>query len=142
MGGWGKQNLNITPSGKVLPCHAAETIETLTFDNVQDRPLEQIWREGAAFQAFRGTDWMEEPCKNCDRRFTDFDGCRCQAFAGRATATDPACSFSPSTTNSSQSPQKKPASPTPPSPTAPPKMPLPGAGLTCLSLGQTSASRR
>ncbi|MEM7044848.1 MAG: pyrroloquinoline quinone biosynthesis protein PqqE [Pseudomonadota bacterium] len=97
MGGWGKQNLNVTPSGKVLPCHAAETIETLTFDNVKDKSLEQIWREGAAFEAFRGTDWMEEPCRSCERRFTDYGGCRCQAFAfaGRAEAVDPACSFSP-----------------------------------------------
>ena len=97
MGGWGKQNLNITPSGKVLPCHAAETIETLTFDNVKDLPLKEIWQDSAAFQAFRGTDWMEEPCRSCDRRFTDFGGCRCQAFAfaGRAEAVDPACSFSP-----------------------------------------------
>ncbi len=39
MGGWGKGFMNITPAGKVLPCHAAETIKTLTFDNVQDRPL-------------------------------------------------------------------------------------------------------
>ncbi len=97
MGGWGKQNLNITPSGKVLPCHAAETIKTLQFDNVKDRPLAEIWQRGSAFEAFRGTDWMEEPCRSCDRRFTDFGGCRCQAaaFAGRAEAVDPACSFSP-----------------------------------------------
>ncbi len=26
MGGWARQNLNVTPSGKVLPCHAAEGI--------------------------------------------------------------------------------------------------------------------
>lgn len=97
MGGWGKQNLNITPSGKVLPCHAAETIKTLTFDNVKDRPLKEIWHKSSAFEAFRGTDWMEEPCKSCDRRLVDFGGCRCQAaaFAGRAEAVDPACSFSP-----------------------------------------------
>lgn len=97
MGGWGRQNLNITPSGKVLPCHAAETITTLDFDNVRDRPLAEIWHESTAFQAFRGTDWMEDPCKSCDRRSTDFGGCRCQAFAfaGRAEAVDPACSFSP-----------------------------------------------
>ena len=97
MGGWGKQNLNITPSGKVLPCHAAETIKTLTFDNVRDRPLAEIWQHGSAFEAFRGTDWMEEPCRSCDRRLTDFGGCRCQAaaFAGRAEAVDPACSLSP-----------------------------------------------
>jgi pyrroloquinoline quinone biosynthesis protein E len=97
MGGWGRQNLNVTPSGKVLPCHAAETIETMTFDNVKDRPLAEIWHDSEAFQAFRGTDWMEEPCRSCERRFTDFGGCRCQAFAfaGRAQAVDPACSYSP-----------------------------------------------
>ncbi|MGI9437702.1 MAG: pyrroloquinoline quinone biosynthesis protein PqqE [Geminicoccaceae bacterium] len=97
MGGWGRQNLNITPSGKVLPCHAAETIKTLTFDNVKDRPLAEIWHAGSAFEAFRGTDWMTEPCRSCDRRFTDFGGCRCQAFAfaGSADAVDPACSYSP-----------------------------------------------
>lgn len=97
MGGWAKQNLNVTPSGKVLPCHAAETITSLTFDNVKDRPLAEIWYEGAAFNAFRGTDWMAEPCRSCDRRLIDFGGCRCQAFAltGEATATDPACSLSP-----------------------------------------------
>ena len=43
MGGWGKGFMNITPAGKVLPCHAAETIPGLQFDNVQDRPLLDIW---------------------------------------------------------------------------------------------------
>jgi pyrroloquinoline quinone biosynthesis protein E len=97
MGGWAKQNLNVTPSGKVLPCHAAETITTLEFDNVKDRPLAEIWYEGAAFNAFRGTDWMAEPCRSCSRKTVDFGGCRCQAFAltGDARATDPACSLSP-----------------------------------------------
>ena len=97
MGGWAKQNLNVTPSGKVLPCHAAETITTLEFDNVKDRSLREIWYEGAAFNAFRGTDWMAEPCRSCPRKTVDFGGCRCQAFAltGDARATDPACSLSP-----------------------------------------------
>jgi pyrroloquinoline quinone biosynthesis protein E len=97
MGGWGRQNLNITPSGKVLPCHAAETIATLRFDSVTERPLPEIWYHGAAFNAFRGTAWMAEPCRSCERRTLDFGGCRCQAFAiaGRAEATDPACSLSP-----------------------------------------------
>lgn len=97
MGGWAKQNLNVTPSGRVLPCHAAETITTLTFDNVKERPLREIWYQGAAFNAFRGTDWMAEPCRSCPRKTVDFGGCRCQAFAltGDATATDPACSLSP-----------------------------------------------
>ena len=97
MGGWGRQNLNITPSGKVLPCHAAETITSLDFDTVTERPLADIWYHSESFNAFRGTDWMAEPCRSCERRTADFGGCRCQAFAiaGRAEATDPACALSP-----------------------------------------------
>ncbi len=97
MGGWGAQNINVTPSGRALPCHAAETIPHLVFDNVRDRPLAEIWRDSAAFNAYRGTDWMAEPCRSCERRERDFGGCRCQAllFAGNAAATDPACSLSP-----------------------------------------------
>jgi PqqA peptide cyclase len=97
MGGWAARLMNITPSGRALPCHAAETIKGLGFDNVRDRSLGDIWNHGAAFNAFRGTDWMQEPCRSCDRRHDDFGGCRCQAMAiaGDPAATDPACSFSP-----------------------------------------------
>jgi pyrroloquinoline quinone biosynthesis protein E len=93
MGGWGSGIVNVTPSGKVLPCHAAETIPGLVFDNVRDKPLEQIWLYGQAFQKYRGTDWMMEPCRSCERREIDWGGCRCQAFAmtGNAAAADPAC---------------------------------------------------
>ena len=65
MGGWGKGFMNITPAGKVLPCHAAETIPDLKFDNVLDRPLLDIWLNSDAFNAFRGTSWMKEPCRSC-----------------------------------------------------------------------------
>ena len=97
MGGWGRQFLNIAPSGRVLPCHAAESIDGLQFDSVRDRPLDWIWEESAAFNLYRGTDWMPEPCQSCDRREIDWGGCRCQAFAltGNAANTDPACEFSP-----------------------------------------------
>lgn len=97
MGGWGRGIMNITPSGRVLPCHAAESLPGLTFDNVRDRALADIWLNGDAFQKYRGTAWMKEPCRTCERREIDYGGCRCQAFAiaGDATATDPACSLSP-----------------------------------------------
>lgn len=97
MGGWGKGFMNITPAGKVLPCHAAETIKTLHFDNVQDRALLDIWLNSDAFNAFRGTDWMKEPCRSCAFKEIDFGGCRCQAMAitGDARNTDPACALSP-----------------------------------------------
>ena len=35
MGGWGRQFFNISPSGKILPCHAAETITGLEFESVR-----------------------------------------------------------------------------------------------------------
>ena len=39
MGGWARRSLNVTPSGRVLPCHAAETIPGLEFWSVRDRSL-------------------------------------------------------------------------------------------------------
>jgi pyrroloquinoline quinone biosynthesis protein E len=97
MGGWGRKLMLITPSGDALPCHAAQIIPGLSFDNVKDRNLHEIWEQSVAFQKFRGQDWMQEPCKTCDRRELDFGGCRCQALllAGDATATDPVCSLAP-----------------------------------------------
>ena len=97
MGGWGRQSLNVTPSGKVLPCHAAETIPGLEFWNVREHGLAEIWARSPAFAAFRGTGWMPEPCRSCERRERDWGGCRCQALAlaGDAAATDPACHLSP-----------------------------------------------
>ena len=96
-GGWGKLYLVVTPDGKVLPCHGATQITTLTFDNARDRSLAWIWHESPAFQAYRGDAWMREPCRSCPRKTVDFGGCRCQAFAltGAAENTDPVCSLSP-----------------------------------------------
>lgn len=97
MNGWGRQSLNVTPSGKVLPCHAAETIPNLEFWNVREHSLGEIWQDSPAFNAFRGTDWMPELCRSCERKEIDWGGCRCQAMAiaGDAAATDPACHKSP-----------------------------------------------
>ena len=97
MGGWGRRFLNISPAGKVLPCHAAESITSLAFDSVVDKPLAEIWAGSDAFARFRGSGWLPEPCRSCDRRDLDWGGCRCQAFAftGDASATDPACGLSP-----------------------------------------------
>jgi PqqA peptide cyclase len=97
VGGWGRRSLNVTPAGRVLPCHAAETIPGLEFWSVRDHSLADIWASSPAFRAFRGTEWMQEPCASCPRRHEDFGGCRCQAFAltGDARATDPVCHLSP-----------------------------------------------
>jgi PqqA peptide cyclase len=97
MGGWGHRLMLINPAGKVLPCHAAEVIPGLAFENVREQTLEFVWRQSSSFQRFRGEEWMPEPCRSCDRRTEDFGGCRCQALllTGNAAATDPACSLAP-----------------------------------------------
>ncbi len=97
MGGWARDAFMVAPDGTILPCHAADTIPGLVFERFGDRSLPDIWHHSAAFNAFRGTDWMSEPCRNCERKEIDWGGCRCQAMAiaGSAKATDPACSRSP-----------------------------------------------
>jgi pyrroloquinoline quinone biosynthesis protein E len=99
MGGWGRTAIVVAPNGDVLPCQAASTIPGLEFASVREHPLEWIWNESDAFTRFRGTDWMQEPCRSCPlgRQEVDFGGCRCQALrlTGDAAATDPVCKFSP-----------------------------------------------
>ncbi|MBV8172428.1 MAG: pyrroloquinoline quinone biosynthesis protein PqqE, partial [Candidatus Eremiobacteraeota bacterium] len=97
MHGWGQRFMTVVPDGRVLPCPAAAAIASLRFDSVRERTLRDIWERSAAFNAYRGTGWMPEPCRSCERREIDFGGCRCQAFllAGDAGATDPVCSLSP-----------------------------------------------
>lgn len=97
MGGWGRQFFTISPSGKVLPCHAAESITSLEFDGLTgNKSLRWIWEHSDALNLYRGTDWMPEPCRSCDFKEIDFGGCRCQAFAltGNAANADPACAKS------------------------------------------------
>jgi pyrroloquinoline quinone biosynthesis protein E len=96
MGGWAQRFINIMPGGKGLPCHAAETLPGFEFPNVRTHSLAEIW-QSEAFRRYRGTDWMPDPCKSCDRREQDWGGCRCQAFAitGEAGVTDPACELAP-----------------------------------------------
>ena len=97
MSGWGRLTLNVTPQGVVLPCHAAQTIPGLEFWNTREKKLADIWAHSPGFNAFRGFEWMQEPCRSCERKAEDFGGCRCQALAlvGDAAACDPICSKSP-----------------------------------------------
>src|SRR5207253_3149792 len=97
MHGWGNRHLTVNPAGGVLPCPTAGEIKTLRFDNVRERSLGWIWSESEAFNRFRGTEWMPDPCRSCEFREIDFGGCRCQAalLTGDPAVTDPACSLSP-----------------------------------------------
>ena len=82
MYGWmGKTIFKYFTCWKSTFCHAAESLDFLSFDNVKDKSLSWIWEKSEAFNKFRGTDWMPEPCQSCDRKEIDWGGCRCQAFA-------------------------------------------------------------
>ncbi|WP_214327111.1 pyrroloquinoline quinone biosynthesis protein PqqE [Nonomuraea sediminis] len=96
MGGWGAISLTVAPDGRVLPCPAAYDLP-LELPSVKEHSLAWIWAQSPAFNAYRGTGWMPEPCSSCPRKSLDFGGCRCQAYAltGDAGRTDPACRLSP-----------------------------------------------
>lgn len=97
MQGWGSRQLVVAPDGRVLPCSVAGTIPGVRPWNVRTRSLAAAWFDSPAFNLFRGTAWMPEPCAGCALRTHDFGGCRCQAYllTGDAAATDPACVKSP-----------------------------------------------
>ena len=97
MSGWGRQFLNVMPSGTAVPCHAAEILPGIAFPSVRTGSIADIWYRSEAFNRFRGTDWMAEPCRSCERREIDWGGCRCQALllTGDAARTDPVCALSP-----------------------------------------------
>ena len=95
--GWGRVFLTVAPDGAVLPCQSAREVAGLDFPNFRDRTLADIWFHAPVFERFRGTGWMPEPCRGCERREIDFGGCRCQAFllTGDPASTDPVCHLSP-----------------------------------------------
>ncbi|MDD7938936.1 pyrroloquinoline quinone biosynthesis protein PqqE [Actinomycetospora lutea] len=96
MGGWGSRQLVVGPEGNAWPCLSAHELP-LPRANVREHDLPWIWRSSPLFSAFRGTDWMPDPCRSCDRREVDLGGCRCQAFqlTGDMNRTDPVCVLSP-----------------------------------------------
>jgi len=93
---WGRRQLTVVPNGDVLPCPTAHALP-LPRASVREHPLAWIWERSPLFQRFRGTGWMPDPCRSCDRREIDFGGCRCQAFqlTGDPARTDPVCHLSP-----------------------------------------------
>jgi pyrroloquinoline quinone biosynthesis protein E len=97
MNGWGAVFLGIAPDGAALPCHSARSLPGLTFPNVTQMPLREIWYQSDAFNRFRGFDWMKEPCRSCDEKEHDLGGCRCQAYllTGDPANADPVCDKSP-----------------------------------------------
>ena len=95
--GWGSTLMVIAPDGAALPCHTARMLPGIDFPSVQAHSLQTIWNDSDAFNRFRGTAWMQEPCASCDERDKDLGGCRCQAYllTQDASASDPVCDKSP-----------------------------------------------
>jgi pyrroloquinoline quinone biosynthesis protein E len=97
MNGLGSVFLTVTPDGTALPCHAARMLPGFSFPNVRTDSVRAIWYDSHAFNHFRGTGWMKEPCRSCPEKTKDFGGCRCQAYllTGDAANADPVCDLSP-----------------------------------------------
>ncbi|MET8701231.1 pyrroloquinoline quinone biosynthesis protein PqqE [Kitasatospora sp. NPDC004723] len=138
MNGWGNEQLVVAPDGAVLPCLAAAQLPDLALPNAVTDGLAASWHDSPAFNRYRGTDWMPEPCRGCALREQDFGGCRCQAFqfTGDPGVTDPACRFSPHHHLVRGEPDAEPApapapvprrftAPVPPVPPVPPVRPAP-----------------
>ena len=91
--GWGNTFLTVTPDGSALPCHTAKMLKHISFPNVQDMGISEIWYESNAFNHYRGDSWMKDPCRTCPEKEKDLGGCRCQAFmlTGDAANADPVC---------------------------------------------------
>ena len=96
IGGWGQRALVVTPAGRILPCHAAESLPGFAWPEARTTSLRAAWRSGP-FARYRGTAWMKPPCQGCPEAERDWGGCRCQAhaLAGDAAAADPVCALSP-----------------------------------------------
>lgn len=95
--GWGTTLATIAPDGMAMPCHTARMLPGLSFPNVREMGMREIWFESEAFNRFRGVGWMKEPCASCEEREKDLGGCRCQAYllANDPSVADPVCSKSP-----------------------------------------------
>lgn len=97
MNGWGNVFLTVTPDGTALPCHTAKMLPGLSFPNVREMGVREIWYDSEGFNRYRGDGWMSDTCKACPEKEKDLGGCRCQAYmlAGDPAATDPVCDKSP-----------------------------------------------
>ena len=95
--GWGSMFLTVAPDGTALPCHTAKMLPGLSFPNVREHSLRDIWFDSEGFNRYRGTGWMKEPCSSCEFKEEDLGGCRCQAYliAQDAEVADPVCRKSP-----------------------------------------------
>ncbi|MBS0578439.1 MAG: pyrroloquinoline quinone biosynthesis protein PqqE [Proteobacteria bacterium] len=97
MSGLGSVFLAVAPDGTAMPCHAARMLPGLELPSVRTASVREIWYDSAAFNRFRGEQWMKEPCASCPERDKDHGGCRCQAYllTGDAANADPVCDKSP-----------------------------------------------
>jgi pyrroloquinoline quinone biosynthesis protein E len=91
--GWGNIFLTVTPDGSALPCHTAKMLKGISFPNVREMGISDIWYQSDAFNWYRGDSWMKDPCRSCPEKEKDLGGCRCQAFmlTGDAANADPVC---------------------------------------------------
>src|SRR5205085_1837800 len=91
MDGWGLRFIVVSPDGLLLPCLLAHTLPGLSFGNVRERSVQELWAGSPGLEAFRGEGWMPEPCRSCARRTIDFGGCLVRAVTGGSLQPPRAC---------------------------------------------------
>ncbi|MDH4053423.1 MAG: pyrroloquinoline quinone biosynthesis protein PqqE, partial [Rubrivivax sp.] len=52
--GWGSMFITVTPDGTTLPCHTAKMLPGLSFPNVREQGLREIWFDSEGFNRYRG----------------------------------------------------------------------------------------
>ena len=99
MGGWGRQFFNISPAGKILPCHAAESITGLEFLNRCDQIIRspgsgRIPRHSIVIAAPAGCR-SHAKAASSGKSISAAAAARLSRLTGDAGNTDPACTLSP-----------------------------------------------
>jgi pyrroloquinoline quinone biosynthesis protein E len=99
---WGSYGAIVNPAGYVYPLiEGADTLSDiareLSFDNVREKSLAEIWRSSPTLTKYRGTAWLPEVCQGCEVRDQCRGGSRLNAFVltNDMSQTDPFCVLAP-----------------------------------------------
>lgn len=99
---WGTWGCIVNPSGDVYPMiegsdSLAAIHKKITFDNVREKSLQEIWEHSPVLTMYRGTSWLPEPCVSCRHKQQCRGGSRMNAYVltGDMHRADPFCNLSP-----------------------------------------------
>ena len=97
VGGWGRRSLNVTPSGKVLPCHAAESFPAWNSGTCRTIRSQTSGRRRRPSTPSAAPIFCRSPARaaSAARSISAAAAARLSLLTGDARATDPVCHMSP-----------------------------------------------